>query len=112
MILIFISDNKLLDSTAVIRDENFQLKIENEKLRKGLVGGGSGTDQERVQAQEQKILSQQEELTELHKRRGEHTQQIVDLNTALQERDKTLSEKEMRIKTLTAELNSLKAEVF
>lgn len=60
---------------------------------------------------EQKILIQQEELTGLHKRRGEHTQQIVDLNASLQEKDKIISDRENRISLLSSDLQRLRAEV-
>lgn len=43
---------------------------------------------------EQKIYSLQEELTNLHRRKGEHAQQIVDLTSKLQETEKNLSLKE------------------
>ena len=43
---------------------------------------------------EQKIFSLQEELTNLHRRKGEHAQQIVDLTSRLQETEKTLTTKE------------------
>lgn len=43
---------------------------------------------------EQKIYSLQEELTNLHRRKGEHAQQIVDLTSKLQETEKNLSTKE------------------
>lgn len=51
---------------------------------------------ERIQLLEQKLLAQQEELTELHRRKGEHSQQIIDLNIKLQEKEKFLSMKEIR----------------
>lgn len=96
----------------MLRDENTQLTIENEKLRKECRDGcASSTDQDKIQTLEQKILHQQEELTSLHKRRGEHTQQIVDLNSTLQERDKMLIERDAKINEQVAVINTLRLEV-
>lgn len=57
---------------------------------------GDGKQVERIQHFEQKLLAQQEELTELHRRKGDHVQQIIDLNTKLQEKEKLLSSKDLR----------------
>ena len=38
-----------------------------------------------------KIFKQQEELTELHRRRSESAQQLVELNQCLQEKDNQLA---------------------
>lgn len=43
---------------------------------------------------EQKIYALQEELTNLHRRKGEHAQQIVELTSKLQEAEKVLTSKE------------------
>ena len=51
---------------------------------------------ERVQHFEQKLLAQQEELTELHRRKGENAQQIIDLNVKVQDKDRELISKENR----------------
>lgn len=47
-----------------------------------------------LQALEQKLYKLQEELTDLHRRKGENAQQLVELNQCLQERDKLLATKE------------------
>ena len=53
----------------------------------------SEADQEQVSVLEKKLFAAQEELTELHRRRRENAQQIID-QTAL------AKENEMRIKEL------------
>lgn len=73
-----------------------QLSIQNEKLRLEGDGGGDSRLQEKIQILEQKLLSQQEELTELHRRKGENSQQIIDLNAKLQEKEKVLVTKDIR----------------
>lgn len=89
-----------------MRTENIHLSVQIEKLRTegvsfqgGNAGaGGSGDSKlhERVQYLEQKLLAQQEELTELHRRKGENAQQVIDLNAKLQEKEKQLAAKEER----------------
>lgn len=87
-------DNRLFDNANTLRGENLQLSITNEKLRcevsSGVPGGAANA------VLEAKVLAQAEELTMLHRRRGEHTQQIVDLNNKLQEVTKELQIKEAR----------------
>lgn len=93
------SDNQLFDITLSLRNENLQLTIQNEKLRQenqstSVYGGG--VDFTKISALEHKILSQQEELTELHKRRGENAQLLIDLNNKLQDKDKHIETTELR----------------
>lgn len=46
------------------------------------------------QTLEQKIYKLQEELTDLHRKKSENSQQLVELNQCLQERDKIVAVKE------------------
>lgn len=57
--------------------------------------GGSGGSNEKIQALEQKILAQQEELTSLHRRRGESSQQIINLNDRVHELEKQVTMKDV-----------------
>lgn len=97
-----VSDNRLFDSSNALRGENLQLTIQNEKLRQENLelqnrsGTGDGKPNEKIQALEQKLLHQQEELTELHRRKGENAQQLIDLNNKLQEKEKHLRAHEVR----------------
>lgn len=83
------------------------MSIQNEKLRisglgnnEGNAGNNSSGDSkvqdQRLQVLEQKLLAQQEELTELHRRKGENAQQIIDLNKKLQEKEKQLAALDVR----------------
>ena len=113
-ILNFFVDNKLIEDCTILRDENLQLTIKNEKLRKEFReggGGGSSANLDKIQSLEQKILHQQEELTSLHKRRGEYAQQIVDLNTEVQLCKKTIAERDAKIANQDEIIKSLKVEV-
>ena len=59
--------------------------------------GGSGSAKgERTHALEQNIFKLQEELLSIHSKKNENSQQIIDLNNAVQEKDKELAEKDIR----------------
>lgn len=97
------ADNRLFDQATALKSENIQLSIQIEKLRQeGLLAIKSdGTSDnvrtvtsEQLLALEQKLLAQQEELTEIHKKRGENVQMIIDLSNAVTEKDKLLAIKE------------------
>ena len=92
------TDNKLFDAVAELRHETLQLTIKNEKIRQESIQGlaPETPTQEKSSAIEQKIFSLQEELTDLHRRKGEHAQQIVDLTSKLQGASKALALKEAR----------------
>ncbi|XP_043789304.1 autophagy-related protein 16-1 isoform X2 [Apis laboriosa] len=87
--------NRLFESANTLRGENIQLTIANETLRREAASGTPGLS---VNADlEARLLKQAEELATLHKRKGEHTQQIVDLNNKLQEMIKELQVKETNL---------------
>lgn len=73
--------------------------MENEQLRSGgsmASASGSNSNLAKIQALEKRLMSQQEELTELHKRKGENAQMIVDLNIKLEKQNKTMNDKDVR----------------
>lgn len=84
--------NRLFENANTLRGKNIQLTIMNETLRKEAAGKviGSGANPDL----EARLFKQAEELAMLHKRKGEHTQQIVDLNNKVQEMTKELQAKE------------------
>lgn len=80
--------------------QNERLRLESVSLANNSATGNATTSidsrlNERIQHLEQKLLAQQEELTELHRRKGENAQQIIDLNVKLQEKEKLLASKEV-----------------
>ncbi|XP_070172903.1 autophagy-related protein 16-1-like isoform X2 [Littorina saxatilis] len=100
---LILANNKLLEITGTLKGKNAQLqaeqdqlKAENFQLAVKADSGGSGGG-ERTHALEQKLYRLQEELTELHKKRGENSQQIIDLRNQLQEYEKELSIKEAKV---------------
>lgn len=78
---------------------NLKLSVENEQLRSGSITPANGTNAvavAKISQLESKLLTQQEELTELHKRKGENAQMIIDLNLKLEKQNKLLGERESR----------------
>jgi autophagy-related protein 16 len=75
------------------------LRAQNIQLESQVIRGNSGGDlllSEKVSNLEQKLLMQQEELTELHRRRGENAQMIIDLNAKLQLTEQAITSKNIR----------------
>lgn len=74
--------------------------MENEQLRSGnganASNGTSAAATAKISQLETKLLAQQEQLTDLHKRKGENAQMIIDLNLKLEKQGKLLSERESR----------------
>lgn len=109
------SDNKLFENANTLRSENLQLSIQVEKLKScsinvGNSSGLSGNEvklTERIQHLEHKVLNQQEELTDLHKRKGENAQQIIDLNAKLQDMEKLLAVKDHKYNFITLPFQSV-----
>ncbi|XP_032795920.2 autophagy-related protein 16-1 [Daphnia magna] len=106
--------NKLFDAVSELRHEILLLTIQNEKLRQENLQNGQGTLEGKVTEKssvlEQKIYSLQEELTNLHRRKGEHAQQIVDLTSKLQETEKNLNLKETLLSEAETKIIALKDE--
>lgn len=112
--------NKIFENFNTLYTDNLQLTIQNEKLKSEGGRGGLGSNssslgdirfQERIQQLEQKLLSQAEELTELHRRKGENAQHIIDLNAAGVEKDRIIASKDVHLAENAAKIVSLQAEV-
>ncbi|XP_060070628.1 autophagy-related protein 16-1-like [Ylistrum balloti] len=106
------SHNKLFENATSLKSKNVHLTLETEKLKEENLslqikvesGGGSGGGNagDKNSNLEHKLYKLQEELTELHRKRSENAQQIIDLNTALQEKEKELQAKDNRLSDATA----------
>ncbi|XP_025416113.1 autophagy-related protein 16-1 [Sipha flava] len=99
--------NKLYDSSLLLRAQNIQLESQ-------VIRGNSGGDlllSEKVSNLEQKLLMQQEELTELHRRRGENAQMIIDLNAKLQLTEQAITSKNISLTENIKLVASLRAEI-
>ena len=97
---LILSHSKLCESNKELQSLNTQLKAENGKLQKEkqeLEARANATlpavdRSEHATALEHKLYKVQEELTEVHRTKGARAQQIIDLNMALQEKEKELTE--------------------
>ncbi|XP_054726577.1 autophagy-related protein 16-like isoform X2 [Anastrepha obliqua] len=111
---IILQNNRLLDQLSQQKAENLKISVEYEQLRAALSTGG-GKDSSgahiAIAALEKKLLAQQEELTDLHKRKGENSQMIVDLNVNLEKQKKSIAEKDQKITEQQIANSSLRAEV-
>ncbi|XP_067008650.2 autophagy-related protein 16-1 isoform X2 [Anabrus simplex] len=110
--------NRLLERSNTLKSENLQLTIQNEKLRienlelqQHPSGSGDRKPNEKIQALEQKLLLQQEELTELHRRKGDNAQQLLDLNHKLHEKEKQLSAMQVSLADSMAVISSLRVDI-
>ncbi|KYN14218.1 Autophagy-related protein 16-1 [Trachymyrmex cornetzi] len=101
--------NRLFENANTLRNSNMQLTIANETLRREAANGGIGMGGN--PDLEARLLKQAEELAMLHKRKGEHTQQIVDLNNKLQEITKELHGKESSLAESSEANTNLRLEI-
>ncbi|KAL9892445.1 autophagy-related 16 isoform 4-T4 [Glossina fuscipes fuscipes] len=114
---IILQNNRLLDNVAQLKADNLKISVENEQLRVAFATGGKGNGKDSNAAQiaitalEKKLLAQQEELTDLHKRKGENSQMIVDLNLKVEKQQLIVKEKESCLAEQKTANNILKAEV-
>lgn len=84
--------------------------MENEQLRAGGNASSSGSSAvatSKISHLENKLLTQQEELTQLHKRKGENSQMIVDLSMKLDKQNKVLTEKDARLVRPSSTVHSI-----
>ncbi|CAG5135625.1 unnamed protein product [Candidula unifasciata] len=95
------TNNRLQEITSQLHLKNVHLQVEVERLKEEnnhqIRGDGLGGNNASTHALEQKLFKLQEELTEMHKKRGENSQQIIDLNALLQEKEKEIQHKDAMI---------------
>ncbi|CAG9579784.1 unnamed protein product [Danaus chrysippus] len=106
--------SRLFDNVSTLKNENLQLTLMNERMRYSnneSVSSGGNPSFEKIQAMEQRILAQQEELTSLHRTRGENAQEIINLNARVRELEKNLQSKDILISENMALIASLRAEI-
>ncbi|XP_025079810.1 autophagy-related protein 16-1-like [Pomacea canaliculata] len=110
------ANSRLLEITSTLKTRSTQLQSDVERLKaenfqlqvRVDTGGGGGGGGERTHALEQKLFRLQEELTELHKKRGENAQQIIDLNNVLQEKERELMSKDSKISDAESNILALR----
>lgn len=114
---LYLSNHRLQVQNTRLQSQNVHLQVEVEKLREeslsgvqrgdvnGAHGGGGNTH-----ALEQKLYKLQEELTEMHKKKGENSQQIIDLNELLKKKESELLMKDSQLSDMEANNLCLKQE--
>lgn len=112
-------NNRLAEQNGALQVENSRLTFLTERLRNAtgeVHSGGTSLEQAKgnesvlaeVSALEKKLFRVQEELTEMHRRKGENAQKIIDQAAVIQSQEKTLNEKEADLKGLLADLQRAK----
>lgn len=115
---IITSHNHLLEKNVCLENDikeltkkNEQLRVEKLELERLPAVSLDRKPNERIQALEQKLLLQQEELTELHRRKGDNAQQLLDLNYKLQEKEKQVKILEDSLAERVKEIMTLRMDI-
>ena len=115
---LFERQTNISEENSKLRRENETLSFLNEKLKEDNSSLKSKASSEsNVHTNEnflelnRKLFSVQEELTELHKKKGDNAQQVIDLSVTVKQNESLLAEKQSLIESLEAELISLKADL-
>jgi len=115
---LFEIQNKLVEQNLSLTSENTSLSFLTDKLKEeNLHLKSRATSENLIQNNEnflelqKKLFNVQEELTEMHRRKGENAQQVIDLSAALKVSEKDIAEKQSKIDSLEAEIISLKDDL-
>lgn len=102
---------RLFENMDCLRAENVHLTVQKERLQeenlKLQMNTESSLGKPRAEL-ETKIYKLQEEMTELLRRKSEHSQELIDAKNGLEEKERLLHQKEMRIQEFESELATLK----
>jgi len=92
--------------------QTYQLKQEILELQSRIAIGGSNgpSSPSGEKGLEQKIYKLQEELTELHRTKGEHTQKIIQVASELKQKDSLLVQKEAQISDAQNNVDAMTVE--
>ncbi|KAM6326086.1 autophagy-related protein 16-1 isoform 6-T6 [Podargus strigoides] len=105
--------NKLLEKSdlhAVLADK-LQAEKYDLQSRHEISPGHDGTwNDAQLQELAQLKIKHQEELTELHKKRGELAQSVIDLNNQMQQKDKEMQMNEAKIAEYLQKISELETE--
>lgn len=116
--------NKLFEYADTSRSRVVQLEIQAVQLQQeklelqgrvqelSLTGGagGSAPGSEKIAALEQKLFKLQEEVTELHRQKGENAEKLMEFNNVLREKEHELTIKEGQIQDLTIDKQGVDQE--
>jgi len=113
---IILRHNRMLDKVGGLALENNSLtfvnqRLEDENRRLKEAGGGGADHSENIHELQKKMFSVQEELTELHRRKGENAQQVIDLTSTVKQNERELTERQAKIESLQAEIIALQHDL-
>ncbi|KAL5285542.1 ATG16L1 family protein [Megaselia abdita] len=108
---IILQNNRLMDNVAQLKADKLRISVENEQLRSAVANNTGPAGNLAFLTLEKKLLSQQEELTELHKRKGENSQRIVDLNIRIEELNAQMNDKDRQLAQEKRSNASFRAEI-
>lgn len=100
-----------MDNVAQLKADKLRISVENEQLRSAVANNSGPTGNLAFLTLEKKLLSQQEELTDLHKRKGENSQRIVDLNIRIEELTAQINDKDRQLAQEKRSNASFRAEI-
>uniref|UniRef100_A0A672R4F8 Autophagy-related protein 16-1-like n=1 Tax=Sinocyclocheilus grahami TaxID=75366 RepID=A0A672R4F8_SINGR len=105
--------NRLLEKSdlQVVFSERLQTEKYEQQNRHDLSPGVEGGRIESLQQEmAQMRIKHQEELTELHKKRGELAQSVIELNNQIQQKDKEIQSNEAKMLEYQQQISHLKGE--
>ncbi|CAB4004895.1 autophagy-related 16-1-like, partial [Paramuricea clavata] len=113
------SHNKLFDNADTLKSKIVQLEIQTLQMKQenaelqdktSSTSSSGAVGSEKVQALEQKIYKLQEELTVLHRTKGENAQKVIELNNVITQKNDDLSLKEAQLQDSLINLDCVKTE--
>ena len=108
-------NSRLLAKTNEMTTEKDQMEFINSKLmeeNQKLKQTSSEISKDQVAHLEKKLFSAQEELTELHRRRGENAQQLIDQSAQLKVQEKQSQEMQERLNLALEEVKRAEEEIL
>lgn len=105
--------NRLLekaDLQAVLSERYQTEKYDLQRGHEGSVGAESGRSDALQQEMAQMRIKHQEELTELHKKRGELAQSVIDLNNQIQQKDREIQSNEAKMLEYQQQISTLEGD--
>lgn len=105
--------NRLLEKSdlQVVFSERLQTEKYEQQNRHDLSPGVDGGRSDSLQQEmSQMRIRHQEELTELHKKRGELAQSVIELNNQIQQKDKEIQSNEAKMQEYLQQISQLEGE--
>ncbi|KAE8294753.1 Autophagy-related protein 16-1 APG16-like 1 [Larimichthys crocea] len=109
----FVVDNRLLEKSDLqtVLSERYQTdKYDVQRGHETSSGSDPGRSDALQQEMAQMRIKHQEELTELHKKRGELAQSVIELNNQIQQKDKEIQNNEARMLEYQQQIANLEGD--